>query len=89
MAATARSRIHMVLFAATLTVALCIVTDMEYPRLGLIRIEAFDDFLSDVLERMQEQIVRLYRATVSAAEVRSTDRSEAMRSSTRACMPLR
>jgi hypothetical protein len=38
---TARSWIHMVSFALTLAVALYIVTDMEYPRLGLIRIEAF------------------------------------------------
>jgi len=42
-----------VLFAGTLTIALYIVTDMEYPRLGLIRIEAFDHFLTDVYEQMQ------------------------------------
>ena len=46
------SWIHMVLFAGTLTVALYIVTDMEYPRLGLIRIEAFDHFLADALDQM-------------------------------------
>ena len=45
---SARSLVHMVLFAGTLTLALYIVTDMEYPRLGLIRIEAFDHFLADV-----------------------------------------
>ena len=49
----ARSRVHMVLFAGTLTVALYIVTDMEYPRLGLIRIEAFDHFLMDAYEQMR------------------------------------
>lgn len=37
----------------TLTVALYIVTDMEYPRLGLIRIEAFDHFLMDADEQMR------------------------------------
>ncbi|MCP1914425.1 hypothetical protein ACVWZM_006895 [Bradyrhizobium sp. USDA 4501] len=42
----------MVIFAGTLTVALYIVTDMEYPRLGLIRIESFDHFLADAYERM-------------------------------------
>ena len=42
-----------ILFAGTLTVALYIVTDMEYPRLGLIRIEAFDHFLADAYEQMQ------------------------------------
>jgi len=47
------SWIHMVLFAGTLTVALYIVTDMEYPRLGLIRIEAFDHFLVDAHDRMR------------------------------------
>lgn len=44
-AAAARSWVHMVLFAGTLT-------DMEYPRLGLIRIESFDHFLADTLEQM-------------------------------------
>jgi hypothetical protein len=46
------SWIHMVLFAGTLTLALYIVTDMEYPRLGLIRIESFDHFLADAYEQM-------------------------------------
>jgi len=40
-------------FAGTLTVALYIVTDMEYPRLGLIRIENFDHFLADVYDQMR------------------------------------
>jgi len=52
-AATARSWIHMVIFAATLTVTLYAVTDMEYPRLGLIRIESFDHFLVDAHQQMQ------------------------------------
>jgi len=51
-AAAARSWVHMALFAGTLTFALYIVTDMEYPRLGLIRIESFDHFLADTLEQM-------------------------------------
>ena len=52
-ASPARSWVHMLLFAGTLTVALYTVTDMEYPRLGLIRIEAFDHFLADAYEQMQ------------------------------------
>jgi hypothetical protein len=52
-AATARSWVHMLIFAATLTVTLYAVTDMEYPRLGLIRIEDFDHFLVDAHEQMQ------------------------------------
>jgi hypothetical protein len=42
-----------VFFAGTLTVALYIVTDMEYPRLGFVRIEAFDHFLIDAYEEMR------------------------------------
>ena len=52
-AATARSWIHMVIFAGTLTVTLYAVTDMEYPRLGLIRIENFDHFLVEAYEQMR------------------------------------
>jgi hypothetical protein len=52
-AAATRSSIHMALFAATLAVALYIVTDMEYPRLGLIRIDAFDHFIGDAYEQMR------------------------------------
>ena len=52
-AAGARSWVHMLLFAGTLTVALYIVTDMEYPRLGLVRIEAFDHFLANAYDEMR------------------------------------
>jgi hypothetical protein len=51
-AAKMRSWIHMVVFAATLTVTLYAVTDMEYPRLGLLRIENFDHFLIDAYKEM-------------------------------------
>jgi len=54
MAASAgRSRILMLTFAGTVAVALYIVTDMEYPRLGLIRIENFDHFLADAYDQMR------------------------------------
>jgi hypothetical protein len=52
-AATARSWIHMVIFAAALTFTLYVVTDMEFPRLGLIRIDDFDHFLADVHAEMR------------------------------------
>jgi hypothetical protein len=52
-ASASRSWIHMVLFAGTLTIALYIVTDMEYPRFGLIRIESFDHFLADAYAQMR------------------------------------
>jgi hypothetical protein len=54
MAASAgHSWIHLLLFAGALTVALSTVTDMEYPRLGLIRIESFDHFLADAYDQMR------------------------------------
>ncbi len=52
-AAAARSRIHMVMFAATLAITLYVVTDIEFPRLGFIRVENFDHFLVDVYEQMR------------------------------------
>ena len=52
-AAKSRSWIHMLIFASTLTVTLYALTDMEYPRLGLIRIEGFDHFLVDAHQQMQ------------------------------------
>ncbi|HVI13630.1 MAG TPA: hypothetical protein VM822_12225, partial [Pseudolabrys sp.] len=54
-AAKSRSWIHMLIFATTLTVALYTLTDMEYPRLGLIRIENFDHFLVDAHQQIQTQ----------------------------------
>lgn len=52
-AATARSWIHMGIFACTLTITLYAVTDMEFPRPGLIRIESFDRFLVEAYEQMR------------------------------------
>jgi len=51
--AKARSSIHMVIFAGALAVTLYVITDMEYPRLGLIRIDGFDHFLTDVHDHMR------------------------------------
>jgi hypothetical protein len=48
-----RSWIHMVVFAAALAVTLYVITDIEFPRLGLIRIEGFDHFLVDAFEQMR------------------------------------
>jgi hypothetical protein len=56
-AAKSRSWIHMLIFAATLTTTLYVLTDMEYPRLGLIRIEDFDHFLVDAHQQMQSRDV--------------------------------
>jgi hypothetical protein len=51
-AARTQSWVHMVTFAATLAVALFVITDIEFPRLGLIRVDYFDHFLNEVYERM-------------------------------------
>ena len=52
-AAKARSWIHMVTFAATLAATLYVITDIEFPRLGFIRIEGFDHFLVDAHDQMR------------------------------------
>jgi hypothetical protein len=67
-AARARSWMHMIVFVSTLAITLYVVTDMEFPRLGLIRVESFDHFLVDVYDRM---------APGEAAQASAkTDRSE-------------
>jgi hypothetical protein len=52
-AAAARSWVHMVIFAGVLTLTLYVVTDMEFPRLGLVRVETFDHFLADAYAQMR------------------------------------
>jgi hypothetical protein len=48
----ARSWIHMVGFAAIMAVTAYVILDIEYPRLGLIRIDAFDQALVDLRQSM-------------------------------------
>jgi hypothetical protein len=48
----ARSWIHMITFAATLAIVLYVVTDMEFPRYGLIRVDGFDHFITEVYEQL-------------------------------------
>jgi len=43
-------------FALAMTVAVYIILDIEYPRLGLIRIDAFDQALVDLRESMNRDI---------------------------------
>ena len=53
MAATrSRSWVHMVIFAAALAIALFVVTDIEFPRLGVVRVGSFDHFLKAVYDQM-------------------------------------
>ena len=51
--AASRSWVHMLMFAATLSVTLYAITDMEFPRLGLIQVVGFDHFLADVYDQMR------------------------------------
>jgi hypothetical protein len=51
--AKARSWIHMVTFAGALTIVLYVITDMEFPRMGFIRLDYFDHYLTDVYEQMR------------------------------------
>ena len=43
-----RNWIHMVGFAAVMAGAVYVIIDLEYPRLGLIRVDAFDQALVDL-----------------------------------------
>jgi fructose-1-phosphate kinase PfkB-like protein len=47
------SWVHMVIFAAAMAVALFVVTDLEYPRLGLVRVDSFDHFTKALYDQMQ------------------------------------
>jgi hypothetical protein len=52
-AAPSPSWIHMVIFAGAMALTLYVVTDLEFPRLGIIRIEYFDHFLVDAYDQMR------------------------------------
>ncbi|HMN43344.1 MAG TPA: hypothetical protein PKE27_02155 [Povalibacter sp.] len=51
--AARQSMLHLLGFAATTTVALYLILDLEYPRLGLIRVDAFDQAMVDLREGMR------------------------------------
>jgi hypothetical protein len=53
MAGKARSRVHTIGFAAVLTMALFVIIDFEFPRLGFIRIDSADSLLTDVRQSMK------------------------------------
>ncbi len=52
MAGQARSWIHTVAFPVVLTLSLFVIVDYEFPRLGLIRVNAADSLLTDVRQSM-------------------------------------
>ena len=48
-----RSWVHSVGFAAILSVTVFVIMDMEFPRLGLIRVDSFDQVLVDLRHSMK------------------------------------
>jgi len=52
-AARSRSWIHIVGFAAMMALAVYVILDIEFPRFGLIRVDAFDQVLVDVRAGMK------------------------------------
>jgi len=48
-----RSWLHILVFAVTLSLAVYVIIDLEYPRMGLIRVDAADQALVDVRKSMQ------------------------------------
>src|SRR5262245_13808168 len=47
-----RSWFHMIGFALVMAIAVYVILDLEYPRLGLIRVDAFDQALADLRASM-------------------------------------
>jgi tryptophan-rich sensory protein len=52
-AAKTRNWLHRVTFALTLAGAAYVILDLEYPRFGLIRVDAFDQALVDLRQSMR------------------------------------
>jgi hypothetical protein len=52
-ASQTRSWIHILEFAAIMAVTVYIIVDLEHPRLGLIRVDAFDQVLVDLRNSMK------------------------------------
>lgn len=48
-----RSNLHVVVFAACTAVAIYLIIDLEYPRLGFVRVEAYDQALVDLRASME------------------------------------
>jgi hypothetical protein len=52
-ASRTRSWLHILAFAATMSVAVYVILDFEFPRVGLIRLDAFDQVLVDLRDTMK------------------------------------
>ena len=51
-AVTERNWFHTVIFAAILSLVVCVIVDLEFPRLGLIRVDSADRILIELRESM-------------------------------------
>ena len=51
--ACSSSRIHMLVFAAILSITVYVILDLEYPRLGLVQIDTADQVLVEVRQGMK------------------------------------
>jgi len=51
--AKTRSWAHVVAFAAAMAISVYVILEIEYPRLGLIRVDSFDDALGDLSQLMK------------------------------------
>jgi uncharacterized membrane protein len=52
-ASSERSLLHVVAFALLMTIAVYVILDLEYPRIGFLRIDSFDSFLVEVRRSMK------------------------------------
>jgi hypothetical protein len=48
-----RSWLHVLVYAGAIAASVYVILDMEYPRLGLIRVDDFDRLLAEVLAGMK------------------------------------
>ena len=53
MVGKSRSWLHILCFAFVIAVIVYVTTDIEYPRLGFIRVDAFDQALVDLRNKMK------------------------------------
>jgi hypothetical protein len=51
--ARSRNWVHMIGFALAVTVVLYVILDLEFPRVGLIRLDRFDRVLEDLRPTMK------------------------------------
>jgi len=51
--ARTRNWIHVIGFAAVLSLSVYVILDLEFPRLGLIRVDTFDRSLYELRESMK------------------------------------